>query len=136
MEFVKFSLEGLDEFLTYFGLAIAFVAMFLVLYVRITPYHELKLIREGNTAAAASLAGALLGFTLPLASSIIHSVHPWDMMIWSVIALVVQLLVFVLVRFTLVNVTRRIPQGEVASGVLLGAVSVCAGVLNAACMTY
>lgn len=52
------------------------------------------------------------------------------------IALLVQLLVFVLVRFTLVNVTRRIPQGEVASGVLLGAVSVCAGILNAACMTY
>ena len=136
MEFVKFSLEGLDEFLVFFGLATAFAAIFLFLYVKITPYNELKLIREGNTAAAASLAGALIGFTLPLASSIVHSVHPWDMMIWGVIALVVQLLVFVLVRFTLVNVTRRIPQGEVASGVLLGAVSICAGILNAACMTY
>jgi len=136
MEFVKFSLEGLDEFLVFFGLAVAFVAIFLVLYVRITPYDELKLIREGNTAAAASLSGALIGFTLPLASSIVHSVHPWDMMIWGAIALVVQLLVFVLVRFTLVNVTRRIPQGEVASGVLLGAVSICAGMLNAASMTY
>jgi putative membrane protein len=136
MEFVKFSLEGLDEFLVFFGLAVAFAAVFLFLYVKITPYDELKLIREGNTAAAASLSGALIGFTLPLASSIVHSVHPWDMMIWGVIALVVQLLVFVLVRFTLVNVTRRIPQGEVASGVLLGAVSVCAGILNAACMTY
>lgn len=136
MEFVKFSLEGLDEFLVFFGLAVAFVAIFLVLYVKITPYDELKLIREGNTAAAASLSGALIGFTLPLASSIIHSVHPWDMMIWGAIALIVQLLVFVLVRFTLVNVTRRIPQGEVASGVLLGAVSVCAGILNAASMTY
>lgn len=136
MDFVKFSLEGLDEFLVFFGLAVAFAAIFLALYVKVTPYNELKLIREGNTAAAASLSGALLGFTLPLASSIIHSVHPWDMMIWGVIALLVQLLVFVLVRFTLVNVTRRIPQGEVASGVLLGAVSVCAGILNAACMTY
>lgn len=136
MEFVKFSLEGLDEFLVFFGLAAAFAAIFLFLYVKITPYNELKLIREGNTAASASLAGALIGFTLPLASSIVHSVHPWDMMIWGVIALVVQLLVFVLVRFTLVNVTRRIPQGEVASGVLLGAVSICAGILNAACMTY
>ncbi len=136
MEFVKFSLEGLDEFLVFFGLAVAFVAIFLVLYVKITPYDELKLIREGNTAAAASLSGALIGFTLPLASSIVHSVHPWDMMIWGVIALVVQLLVFVLVRFTLVNVTRRVPQGEVASGVLLGAVSICAGMLNAASMTY
>lgn len=136
MEFIEYSLEGLDEFLVFFGLAVAFTAIFVILYVKLTPYNELKLVREGNTAAAASLSGALLGFTLPLASSIIHSVHPWDMMIWGVIALLVQLLVFVLVRFTLVNVTRRIPQGEVASGVLLGAVSVCAGILNAACMTY
>ena len=136
MEFVEFSLEGLDEFLVFFGLAVAFAAIFVFLYVKITPYNELKLVREGNTAAAASLSGALIGFTVPLASSIIHSVHPWDMMIWAVIALLVQLLVFVLVRFTLVNVTRRIPQGEVASGVLLGAVSICAGILNAACMTY
>lgn len=136
MEFVEFSLEGLDEFLVFFGLAVAFAAIFVFLYVKITPYNELKLVREGNTAAAASLSGALIGFTLPLASSIIHSVHPWDMMIWAVIALLVQLLVFVLVRFTLVNVARRIPQGEVASGVLLGAVSICAGILNAACMTY
>lgn len=136
MDFLSFSLSGFDEFLVYFGLAIAFVAIFLVVYARLTPYPEFKLIREGNAAAAASLSGALLGFTLPLASAIVHSVHPWDMMIWSVIALVVQLLVFVLVRFTMVNVARHVPQGDVAAGVFLGAVSVCAGILNAACMTY
>lgn len=136
MDFLSFSLAGFDEFLVYFGLAIAFVAIFLVVYARLTPYPEFKLIREGNAAAAASLSGALLGFTLPLASAIVHSVHPWDMMIWSVIALVVQLLVFALVRFTMVNVARHVPQGDVAAGVFLGSVSVCAGILNAACMTY
>lgn len=136
MEFLSFSLAGLDEFLAYFGLAIGFVAVFLVAYTRVTPYREFRLIREGNAAAAASLSGALLGFTMPLASSIVHSVHPWDMMIWAAVALLVQLLVFLLVRFTLVDVARRIPEGDVASGVLLGAVSLCAGVLNAACMTY
>lgn len=136
MDFLSFSLSGFDEFLVYFGLAIAFVAMFLFVYSLLTPYAEFKLIREGNVAAAASLSGALIGFSLPLASSIVNSVHPWDMMIWSVIALIVQLLVFLVVRFTMVNVARRIPQGEVASGVLLGALSVTAGILNAACMTY
>ena len=136
MDFIKFSLSGFDEFLIYFGLAIAFVAMFLFVYMRLTPYAELKLIRSGNSAAAASLSGALIGFVLPLASAIQNSVHPWDMMLWSVIALVVQILVYILVRTTLLNVARRIPEGEVASGVMLGAVSVAAGILNAACMTY
>lgn len=136
MDFIKFSLSGFDEFLIYFGLAIAFVAAFLVIYTWVTPYDEFKLIRSGNSAAAASLAGALIGFVLPLASAIQHSVHPWDMMLWSLIALVVQILVYILVRTTLLNVARRIPEGEVASGVMLGAVSVAAGILNAACMTY
>ncbi len=136
MEFLQFSLSGFDEFLVYFGLAIAFVAIFLFIYSLITPYAEMKLIREGNAAAAASLSGALVGFSLPLASAIQNSVHPWDMMLWSAIALVVQLLVYFLVRTTMLNVARRIPQGEVASGVVLGAMSVVAGILNAACMTY
>ena len=136
MDFLSFSLSGFDEFLVYFGLAIAFVAMFLFVYSLLTPYAEFKLIREGNVAAAASLSGALIGFSLPLASSIVNSVHPWDMMIWSVIALIVQLLVFLVVRFTMVNVARRIPQGEVASGVLLRALPGAAGILNPACMTH
>jgi putative membrane protein len=136
MEFLRFSLSGFDDFLVHFGLAIVFVALFLFVYSLITPYAEMKLIREGNVAAAASLSGALLGFSLPLASAIIHSVHPWDMVLWAAIALVVQLLVYFAVRSTMLNVARRIPQGELAAGIFLGAMSVVAGILNAACMTY
>ena len=136
MDLLIESISGLDEFLVYAGLSIAFVYVYLIIYMKLTPYDELKLIKDGNVAAAASLSGSLLGFTFPLASAIENSVHPWDMMLWALIALVVQLLVYVLVRSTLLNVSRRIPDGQVASGIVLGAVSVSAGLLNAACMTY
>lgn len=136
MDFVKFSLAGFDEFLAYAGLAVVFVTAYLLLYTRLTPYNEVALIKEGNVAAALSLSGALLGFTLPLAAAIMHSVHPWDMMLWGVIAAAVQLLVYLAVRFTLLNVSRLIPEGQVAAGLVLGAISVSAGILNAACMTY
>ncbi len=136
MDFVKFSLSGFDEFLLYAGLAAAYVYAFLFAYVKITPYNELKLIKDGNAAAALSLSGALLGFTFPLAASIVQAAHPWDMMLWALIAALVQLLVYVAVRYSLVNVTRRIPDGQIASGIVLGAVSVSAGILNAACMSY
>jgi len=136
MDFLAFSLSGFDDFLLYFGLSIVFVAVFLAIYTLVTPYSEIKLIREGNAAAAASLSGALLGFILPLASAVIHSVNPWDMMLWAAIALVVQLLVFVAMRLFLPDLTRQITDGKVASGVFLGAVSLAAGILNAACMTY
>lgn len=136
MEFLKLSLEGLDEFLGYFGLCIVFVGLFLAIYVRVTPYREIALIREGNSAAAASLSGALIGFVLPLASAVEHSVNAYDLAIWATIALVVQLLVYASTRLVLPDVARDIPAGRVASGVFLGAMSVGAGILSAASMSY
>jgi putative membrane protein len=136
MDFIKFSLSGFDEFLVYAGLAVAFIYVYMMLYMWITPYKELQLIKDGNVAAALSLSGSVLGFTFPLAAAIFNSVHPWDMMLWGVIAAVVQLLVYVAVRYTLLNVVRRIPDGQVATGIVLAAISMSAGILNAACMTY
>src|SRR5690348_6795229 len=67
------SLANLPYFLAYFAASILLLAAFLGAYTLITPLHEWTLIRQGNTAAALSLAGATLGFTLPLASAIVHS---------------------------------------------------------------
>lgn len=136
MNFLSVSLQGLDEFLAYFGLCAVFVAVFLAIYVRITPYREIALIREGNSAAAASLSGALIGFVLPLAAAVENSVNAFDLSIWASIALLVQLLVYGVVRLTLPDVGRHIPEGKAASGVFLGAISLAAGILNAASMSY
>ena len=62
------SLEPIGLFLVYFGVALAFQAVFIALYMAVTPHHEAALIKQGNAAAAISLGGAVLGFTLPLAS--------------------------------------------------------------------
>lgn len=136
MEFIKFSLAGFDDFLIYFALAAVFIAAYLAIYVHVTPYREFTLIREGNAAAAASLSGSLLGFVLPLASAIIHSVNPWDMALWAAIALVVQIVVYLAVKALLPDLVRHIPEGKAGPGVFLGAASLGAGILNAACMTY
>ena len=136
MDFLKFSLAGLDDFAVYFGLSLGFVALYLAIYVRVTPYREIALIREGNAAAAASLSGSLIGFVLPLASAVTNSVNPWDMALWAAIALVVQLLAYFAVRLLVPDVGRQIPDGKLAAGLFLGATSLAAGILNAACMTY
>ena len=131
------SLAGLPSFLFYFATAMGLLALFLVVYVLITPYREFTLIREGNVAAAASLSGAMLGFVLPLASAIAHSVGLLDMVIWGVIALLIQILVYLVARFLLFpDLSCDIPAGRVATGVFLGALSIAIGILNAACMSY
>ena len=136
MEFLKFSLAGFDDFLAYFGLSFVYVVVYIAIYVHVTPYREFRLIREGNPAAAASLTGSLIGFCLPLASAVIHSVNALDMALWAAIALVVQIVVYVAIRMLMPDVVRHIPDGKVGAGVFLGGVSLAAGILNAACMTY
>ncbi len=133
---IVMSLQTLGSFLLYFGAALVAMAVFVVLYMAVTSHHEASLIRQGNTAAAISFAGALIGFTLPLASAIIHSVSLIDMLVWSAIALVVQLAVFLLVDRLLREISRHIEEGNIAAGTTLAAASVAIGIINAACMTY
>jgi putative membrane protein len=133
-EFVS-SVAGLPAFLLYFGLALALVAAFLVVYTWVTPYDELALIRGGDTAAAISLSGALIGFVLPLASAIAHSVSWLDMIIWGAIALIVQLAVFFAVSRVVPQLSKAISDGGTAQATLLAAASVSIGIVNAACMS-
>ena len=130
------SFSGFDDFLIYFFIAAAFLLVFIFIYIRITPYRELQLIREGNNAAAISLSGTILGMVIPVAHAIEYSVGIIDMAVWAAIALVVQLLVFVVARVTLPEIAKDIPAGKTASGIFLGTISVAAGVLSAACMSY
>jgi putative membrane protein len=128
--------NGLPAFISHFFAAVLLLAVFITIYVRITPYREITLIREGNVAAAASLSGAFIGYTLALASAISNSLGLIDMLIWGGIALIVQLLAFTVCRFVLPELISDIPQNKLASGVFLGGVSISLGLLNAACLTY
>ena len=130
------SFGGFDDFLLYLAISGVLLAVFVALYVRITPYREIALIRENNMAAAFSLSGALIGMVIPLANAVEYSVNLIDMAIWGFIALAIQLLVFVIARIALPHITVDIPAGKQASGFFLGAISIAAGLLNAACMTY
>lgn len=129
-------ISGLVDFCTYFGAALGFVALFCAIYCRITPYSELKLIKSGNSSAAISFGGALLGFVLPLYSAITHSVSFIDMVVWAMIAMLVQLAVFGSVRVVLKSLVRDIENNYTAAATLLAFCSVSIGILNAACMTY
>jgi putative membrane protein len=126
----------LPDFLAYFALAIVLAAAFLFVYVWVTPHRELALIRADKPAAATSFGGAFLGFVIPLASAIAHSVSLVDCAVWGVVALVIQLLTFFAARLLLPDLPARIARDERAAGILVASLSIGVGVLNAACMTY
>ncbi len=129
-------LAGLNGFLLHFLAAGLLVALFSLIYIRITPYPEFRLIREGKVAPAISFSGALLGFVVALAGAIVNSVSFADMLIWSVVALVVQITVFSGLRALFPELCESIAEDRPAPAILLGALSLAAGLLNASCMSY
>jgi putative membrane protein len=130
------SLATLPGFLAYFVTGVALLGAAMAVYTRVTPLDELRLIRAGNTGAAITLGGAMLGFCLPIASAFAHSVNLVDAAVWSLVALVVQIGVFFAVTRLLGPDWRSaIERGEVAGAVLKAAVAIAVGLLNAACLS-
>jgi putative membrane protein len=128
-------LVGFPVFIAHFALTIALLAVGMALYVLITPHHEMRLIRAGNTAAAISLGGVLLGLGLPLAVSMANSVTLFDILIWGVVSLVLQLVTFFAIDFLLRGLPKRIEEGEVASAVFLAGAKLAVAMVMAAALT-
>jgi putative membrane protein len=128
------SLGGLPAFLIYFIVAAVLVAAYLYVYTWITAHDEFALLKANNTSAAVALGLSMIGFALPLTSSIGHADGVIDMTIWSVIALLVQVAVYYAARLAVPNLSKRIEADEMAPAIWLGAASVAAGMLNAASM--
>jgi putative membrane protein len=128
------SLAGLPAFLVYFCTAVISIVVYLFVYTRITPHDEFKLIRDNDPAAAVALGLSLLGFTLPLVSAIAHSANIVDCLVWSLVALIVQVIVYYVIKIPVPNLSAKIAAGELAPAIWLGLSSLAAGAINAACM--
>ena len=130
------SLATLPGFLTHFITGLALLAGAIFIYMRITPHAELALIRRGNAAAATGLAGAMLGFAIPIAASVAQSANLLDAAVWSVVALVAQLGAFVAATMLIGKGWRAAieERGEMAPAVIKAALAIAVGLINAACL--
>ena len=128
-------LGSLSEFLIFFVAAAVLTILFVVIYTRVTRHDELALIKKNSTAATVAFSGSLIGFALPLASTMINSVTVVEMVLWGLVALIIQVLVYLLIRLPMPRISERIEANEVAAGIWLGTCSMVAGILNAASMT-
>ncbi len=130
------ALLKLPDFALFFGVSLGLVGVYLLVYTVATSHNEFGLIRQNNIAAALSLGLSLTGFALPLSSAVVHANTIPDLLVWGIVAIVVQLIVYALVRIVLPNLSARIAAGELAAALFLGAASLAAGVINAAAMSF
>lgn len=127
---------GLPAFLGYFAVGLAAYCVFAVIYTFLTPQKEVQLIRAGNLAAVTAFLGALVGFSLPLASAAANSVSIVDYIIWAVVGILAQILAYYIANFTMTDLHEKITAGDIAAGIWGGGIALVIGILNAACMTY
>ena len=124
-------LPALLAYLSYVGSGALLLALFTVLYCRVTPLDEMQLIRQHNQAAALSFGGALVGFSLTLASSAWHLNTVEKFLLWGVLAMLVQIVVHMLLSRCVRDLQQALQDNNTAMGLLAGSVQLAVGVLNA-----
>lgn len=127
--------NGLPIFLIHSGLSLLILLVGVFIYTRLTAHDEVALIRDGNIAAAVSLSGAVLGLALPLAFSLSGSISLWDIVVWGVVALILQLLAYRLVDLFLKDLSTRIEAGEVGPAIVLLSFKLGTAFINAAAIS-
>lgn len=128
--------ESALAFVVAFAAAGLFTIAFKLIYQMATPYNERTLIREGNVAAAITLGAALLGYILPLASALEHTLSLAEFAVWALLAGVLQIVTFTVVRMVVMrDFSDRIVRGELAAALYMASISLGVGLLNAACMS-
>jgi putative membrane protein len=128
-------LAGFPVLVLHVSVTFAMLAAAVFIYIKITPYDEIKLIRDGNTAVAVSLAGAIVGLAVPLAFSMASSISFWEVLIWGPVTLVLQLIAFRVADIVLKDLPKRIMAGEMGPAILLVSIKLGASAINAAAVT-
>jgi putative membrane protein len=87
--------SGLPMLLLQFLLVLAPLVAGIFIYMAVTPFHERELLRNGNPAAATVLGGALVAIAIPLAALWATTGALLDILVWGVVAVLLQLLTVV-----------------------------------------
>ena len=125
---------GFPTTLLHAGVTLLILVLGAGVYILLTPHKEIRLIREGNAAAAVSLAGVLVGLAVPLAVSLNASTSMVEIGLWGAATIAVQLLAFRLVDLVLHGLPKRIADGEMAAAALLVGSKLATAIILAAAM--
>jgi putative membrane protein len=126
---------GLPVLILHFAVTVTILAVGVTIYIWMTPYRELELIRGGNVAAAIAMSGAIVSMAIPLAFSLSVSVGVADILAWGGVTLAILLLVYKIIDFLLKDLAARIEAGEIGAAILLAAVKLSVAAITAAAVS-
>lgn len=127
------------NFASYLGVALLLLAAGIVLFMISTPkLKEISLIAEKNVSAALVLGGKIIGLAIVLGAAAEYSISLFDMVIWGIIGIVSQVIVFILAEVITIrfSIHKAIEDDNRAVGVMLFSFSLAIGWIVAKCLSY
>lgn len=125
---------GLPVLVLQFAVTLAVLAAGAAIYMALTPFHERALIAQGNTAAGIVLSGTLVALAIPLAATLATSRVTLDILIWGIVATVIQLVAFRLAILMVRDLRAMIEQDNAAAACVLTGIQLAIALLNAGAM--
>jgi putative membrane protein len=126
--------QGLPVLAGQFAVTLALLGIGIACYMLLTPFDERRLIRQGNVAAGIVVAGTLIALAMPLAATLATSALVLDIVLWGLVALVIQLATFVAATVLIRGLRAMIEAGNVAAALVLIGVQIAVALLNAGAM--
>lgn len=126
--------NGLPALIGRFLVALVLLFVGVFCYFKITPFNERKLIAENNVAAACVLVGTLIALAIPLTTTLATSSSFVDIIIWGLVALIIQLATVAAVSLFLHNVRKMVLEDNIAAAVTLAGLQIAVALLNAGVM--
>jgi putative membrane protein len=126
--------SGLPVLLLQFVICIVMLVLGAAVYTKVTPFHERELLQEGNIAAATVLSGAVVALAIPLAALLATTRAVLDIVVWGIVAILLQLVTVVIVSHLLRRMRLSIDDGNVAAALPIMAAQLAIALLNAAGM--
>lgn len=127
--------RGVPLLLLDFCATLVLLGLGVLVYMAITPFKERDLIARGNTAGGLVFGGSVLSLAIPLAATLATSVVLLDIIIWGIIALILQLATFVVATWFIRDLRQQIDAGNVAAACQLVAAQLAVALLNAAAVS-
>ena len=125
-------ISGFPSYLMGVSVAGGMVLVSGVVYVLLTPWKELTLVKNRNGAAGLALAGAIVGLAVPMAAALASSAQLLDLVLWGVVALIMQLIAYRIVDFVLRGLPKRIEEDQAGAAIVLVGAKLSVAMLLAA----
>ncbi|MDB2437827.1 DUF350 domain-containing protein [Hellea sp.] len=103
----------------------------LFIYVKLTPHRELELVQDGNMAAAVTFSALVISLALPLSACLINKMSLFDVAIWGLLSLFLQLFLFRLTDAIFKGMPQRIIDNEVPAATVLAAFKISGSLILA-----